>query len=154
MHVDGWETGACPVNGPSVAARGESVAVAWFTAADDVPRVKVAFSDDAGERFGEATVVDDGDPSGRVDLLMLADGSVLVSWLERTGGEWAEVRVRHVTAGGAMGESLGVSASSSERASGFPRMIQAPDGAVFVAWTDVGGPVPTVRVATVEQVAP
>ncbi len=154
VHIDGWETGACPVNGPAVAARGDRVAVAWFTAANDVPRVKVAFSRDSGERFAEPTVVDDGDPSGRVDLLMLADGSVLVSWLERTGGEWAEVRVRHVTADGTAGESLGVSASSSERASGFPRMIQTPDGTVLVAWTDVAGSLPTVRVATVEQVAP
>jgi hypothetical protein len=52
VHEDGWETAACPVNGPAVAARGEDVAVAWFTAAGDVPRVKVAFSDDAAESFG------------------------------------------------------------------------------------------------------
>lgn len=154
VHADGWETGACPVNGPAVAARGDTVAVAWFTAADDIPRVKVAFSRDSGARFGEPSVVDDGDPSGRVDLLMLDDGSVLVSWLERTGGEWAEVRVRHVTQGGGVGESLRVSTSSSERASGFPRMVRTPEGTVLVAWTDVAGSAPRVRLAIVHEVTP
>jgi hypothetical protein len=150
VHHDGWETGACPVNGPAVAARGDDVAVAWFTAAGDVPLVKVAFSRDSGVRFHEPMVVDDGDPSGRVDVLMLDDGSVLVSWLERTGGEWAEVRVRHITEAGGVGESLRVSTSSSERASGFPRMVQTAGGTVLVAWTDVAGTAPRVRVAAVE----
>jgi hypothetical protein len=98
--------------------------------------------------------VDDGNPAGRVDLLMLEDGSVLVSWLERTGGEWAEVRMRHVAANGRIGESLSVSASSSERASGFPRMVRAPAGDVLVAWTDVGGEAPRIRAALVQLVTP
>jgi hypothetical protein len=51
VHEDGWETGACPVNGPAVDANGRQVVVAWFTAAQGVPRVKIAFSRDAAERF-------------------------------------------------------------------------------------------------------
>jgi hypothetical protein len=149
VHADGWETGACPVNGPAVDARGTRVAVAWFTAADGVPRVKTAFSRDAGETFGEPIVVDDGDPSGRVDLVLLDDGAALVSWLERTGGELAEVRVRYVAPNGRTSASSSVSASSTERASGFPRMARASGDRVVVAWTDVGGPLPRVRVATV-----
>ena len=154
VHADGWETGACPVNGPAVVADGERAAVGWFTAAEGVPRVKVAFSDDSARRFGEPAVVDDGNPAGRVDLLMLEDGSVLVSWLERTGGEWAEVRMRHVAADGRLGESLRVSASSAERASGFPRIVRAPGGDVLVAWTDVAGEAPRIRVARVDVAAP
>lgn len=149
VHEDGWETAACPVNGPAVAARGENVAVAWFTAAGGVPRVKVAFSDDEARSFSRPVVVDGGNPAGRVDLLMLDDGSVLVSWLERTGGEWAEVRLRHVDAGGRAGQSVSVSTSSAERASGFPRLIGAGDGTVLVAWTDVAEMAPRVRVARV-----
>ncbi|HET9529267.1 MAG TPA: sialidase family protein, partial [Blastocatellia bacterium] len=38
VHGDGWEIEGCPVNGPSVAASGRRVAVAWFTAAKDTPR--------------------------------------------------------------------------------------------------------------------
>jgi hypothetical protein len=147
VHEDGWETGACPVNGPAVAASGERVAVAWFTAAGGVPRVKVAFSGDAARSFSTPVVVDGGNPAGRVDLLMLDDGAVLVSWLERTGGEWAEVRIRYVDARGRTGESVSASTSSAERASGFPRMIGAGNGIALLAWTDVAEVSPRVRTA-------
>jgi hypothetical protein len=150
VHADGWETAACPVNGPAVAARGEDVGVAWFTAAGGVPRVKLAFSDDAAGSFDEPIVVDDGNPAGRVDLVMLPDGAALVSWLERTGGEWAEVRVRRVESGGRMGASVSVSPSSGERASGFPRLAASADGSVMAAWTDVTELAPSVRVARIE----
>lgn len=154
VHADGWETGACPVNGPSVVARGDDVAVAWFTAAGGVPRVNVAFSTDAGARFGQPTIVDAGNPAGRVDLIMLEDGSVLLSWLERTGGDWAEVLVRHVAPDGRAGDPLSVSRASSERASGFPRLIAVPGGGALVAWTDVAEAAPRVRVAVVDVASP
>lgn len=147
VHDDGWTIGGCPVNGPAVAARGMDVAVAWFTGAGDVPRVKVAFSGDGGATFGEPTVVDDGDPVGRVDLLMRDDGSALVTWLERTGGENAEIRLRRVDAAGASTGSVTLVASSSGRASGFPRLVSRESGELLLAWTDIAGDAPRVRVA-------
>lgn len=150
VHEDGWETGACPVNGPAVAARGERVAVAWFTAAGGVPRVKVSFSHDSGRSFREPFVVDDGNPAGRTDLLVLDDGGALVSWLERTGGEAADVRVRYVAADGGMDESVSVSASSAARASGFPRLARTEDGTVLAAWTDATSVRTRVRVARID----
>ena len=93
VHGDGWEIEGCPVNGPSVAASGRRVAVAWFTAAKDTPRVKIAFSEDAGASFGQPVQVDDGSPIGRVEVLMLRDGSAFVVWLERAD-KGAEVRAR------------------------------------------------------------
>jgi hypothetical protein len=149
VHEDGWETAACPVNGPAVAARGEDVAVAWFTAAGGVPRVNLALSDDAAATFGEPLLVDGGNPAGRVDVVMLPDGAVLVSWLERTGGEWAEVRARWVGPDGRVGESVSVSPSSGERASGFPRLAASSDHSLLVAWTDVTELAPRVRVARI-----
>jgi len=150
VHADGWETGACPVNGPAVDARDERVVVAWFTAAEEIPRVKVAFSDDAAESFAEPRVVDDGDPAGRVDVLMLADGSALVSWLERTEGEWSDVRVRRVAPDGRTTRSRRLSAESGERVSGFPRMALATQDRVLIAWTDVTDPRSRIRVAVVD----
>jgi len=149
VHEDGWETAACPVNGPAVAARGEEVAVAWFSASGGVPRVNVAFSSDAAASFDEPVQIDEGSPAGRVDLVLLGDGSALVSWLERTGGERAEVLARRVERNGRVGARLSVSVSSSERASGFPRMAEASDGSVVVAWTDVAEITPRVRVARI-----
>jgi hypothetical protein len=133
-----------------VDARGAAVAVAWFTAAGGVPRVSIAFSDDSATTFGEPVVVDDGEPAGRVDVVLLEDGSALVSWLERMEEDRSDVRVRRVSADGRSSESHRVSSPSGERTSGFPRMARASTEQVLIAWTDVGGPLSRVRMALVE----
>lgn len=145
VHADDWEINACPVNGPSLAAAGRHVAIAWYTGAHDTARVNVAFSDDAGATFGAPTIVDDGKPAGRVAAVLLNDGSALVSWLERMGGDSAAVRVRRVAPGAPRGPATTVAASTAARASGFPRMKRS--GAhVYFAWTEPGTPT-AVRVA-------
>jgi hypothetical protein len=149
VHDDGWETGACPINGPAVAARGDRVAVAWFTAADGEARVQVAFSDDGGRRFDAPTIVDDGAPAGRVDVVMLDDGTAVVSWLERTGAAGAEVRLRRVGPGGHRLERLSATAPFAERATGFPRLALAGGRAIILAWTDGTDLLPRVRVTRI-----
>jgi hypothetical protein len=146
VHADGWRIEACPVNGPAIAAEGERVAVAWFTAAGDTARVRVAFSADAGATFGPPARIDAGAPAGRVGIATDGNGGAFVSWIERTGGEAAELRVRHVSTSGKLGEPLVVATSSAARASGFPRMVRAGDMLLF-AWTAPGSP-SSVRVAT------
>ena len=143
---DGWEINGCPVNGPAIAASGVSVAVAWFTAAGGVPRVKVAFSPDSGATFSPPIVVDGGRPLGRVDVVALGDGSVLVAWLEQTDAG-AALRLRRVGAEGATGAAVTVADSSAARSSGFPRMARSGDE-VTLAWRDAADP-PRVRTAVV-----
>jgi len=153
VHRDGWVISGCPVNGPAVDAAGDAVAVAWFTAAADQPRVYVAFSEDAGASFGAPVRVDGGNPSGRVDVRMLPDGSAAVSWLERRDQEGAELRLASFGPHGRNGAPVVVASSSSARASGFPRMVLTPwnDREVVMAWTDVSdADRPRVRVARVE----
>ena len=145
VHGDNWKIAACPVNGPSVAASGRRVALAWFTAANDSARVKVAFSDDAGAKFGAPIRVDGGVPAGRVDVALAQDGSALVTWIERVGGDTAAVRVRRVARDGTGGAPITVATSSASRASGFPRMAITRSDVVF-AWTVPGRP-SAVRVA-------
>lgn len=154
VHQDGWTINACPVNGPAIAARGTLVAVAWFTAAHDTARVRLAFSSDGGASFGTPIEIDDGNPAGRVDVELLADGRAVVSWLERTGGDSAAVRMRTVAETGERGAPWTIAATSGARASGFPRMVSVRDGLV-VAWTatEPGAPA-RVRVARVEQITP
>jgi hypothetical protein len=139
VHADGWKIAACPVNGPAIAAADRRVALAWFTAAEDSGRVNLAFSSDAGARFAAPVRIDEGRPAGRVDVALLPDGGALVSWIERTGGEGAAVRVRRVSADGGVGAPVTVATSSAARASGFPRMIMSGDDALF-AWTEPGKP--------------
>lgn len=149
VHADGWEIASCPVNGPAVAARDRTVAAAWFTAAGDEARVRLAFSSDAGDTFDEPLTVDDGAPVGRVDVVLAADGSAVVSWLERTG-EGAEVRLRRLAADGSTTASAVVAPTSAERAGGFPRMVPLPGEGLLLAWTDVHGEGSRVRVARID----
>ncbi len=138
VHSDNWEINGCPVNGPSVAADGKRVAVAWYTGANDTPRVKAAFSDDAGASFGEAIEVDDGETLGRVDALLLPDGSALVCWLSGNA-EGGAIKVRRVRPDGALGPAAVIAKTDISRSSGFPRMARLGDDVHF-AWTEFGKP--------------
>lgn len=132
VFADGWQINGCPVNGPAVAAAGKRVAVAWFTGANNKSNVKLAFSNDAGETFGAPVVIDDGNPAGRVDVLLLPDGSAMVSWLEKlaNGGE---VRIRKVKPDGSREAAITIAPAGTARSSGFPQMIRAGNSLVF-AW--------------------
>jgi hypothetical protein len=137
VHADEWQIEGCPVNGPSVIATGEEVAVAWFTGARDTARVNVAFSHDAGATFSAPVRVDDGNPAGRVDVEFEVGGRALVTWIERVGGEGAEVRVRAIAPDGQRSPAMVVASSAAARTSGFPRMVRSGDEIVF-AWTQPG----------------
>lgn len=145
VHNDGWKINACPVNGPAIDAHGQRVALAWFTAASASPRVKLAFSANGGAKFTPPVRIDDGNPSGRVDVALLPNGDALVSWIERTGGDTAAVRLRRVDRKGKASASMTIAASSAARASGFPRMAIAGEH-LMLAWTAPGRP-SAIRVA-------
>jgi hypothetical protein len=145
VHADNWEINGCPVNGPSVSADGRRVAVAWYTGANDSPRVKAAFSTDAGATFGEPIQVDDGETLGRVDVLLLPDGSALVCWLSGNA-EGGAIKVRRVQPDDSLGEPAVIAKTDISRSSGFPRMALLGDVVLF-AWTEFGKP-SYVRTAT------
>jgi hypothetical protein len=150
VSEDGWKIGGCPVNGPRVAARGDTVAVSWFTAAGDDMRTQVAVSDDGGRSFSEAVRLSEGPSIGRTDILIGADGGIWASWVEsRTQAAQAEDAY-----GGAKlmaqrfdvkqegeharlvpgSEAVWVGSVNPTRRSGFPRMAGLRDGILF-AWT-------------------
>lgn len=138
VHEDGWVIGGCPVNGPAIAARDGRVAVAWFTAPEGRPRVSVAFSDDGAATFGPPTRIDAGQPAGRVDVVMLDDGSALVTWIERTAAG-ARILSRRAAAGGGVGAFVSLADTDAGRAAGFPRIARLGPGRLMLAWTDPAG---------------
>jgi len=148
VHDDGWSLTACPTNGPSVAAQGDRVAVAWFTGARSTPSVWAATSGDAGATLSAPVRVDGGSPSGRVEVAMLDDGSAAVVWLEKLG-ERGEVRVRRVAPDGVAAPPVTVATTSASRASGYPRIAALSGHRVLVAWTEIGTG-SRVRVSVVE----
>ena len=147
-HPDGWRIEGCPVNGPALDVLGERVALAWFTAAGDSARVRVAVSPDGGETWGAAHRVDAGAPLGRVSVAVLEDGRVAVGWLE-SDGETARFLVRPLApdASGADSGAVTVAEIPAARASGVPRIVRHSSG-VLAAWTDPGS-TPSLRTATV-----
>ncbi len=145
VRADNWEINGCPVNGPSVAADGRRVAVAWFTGANDAPKVNLAFSEDAGATFAGPIQVDDGEATGRVDIVLLPDGSALVCWMSGTA-EGGAIKVRRIQADGALREVAVIAKTDISRSSGFPRMARLGDEVHF-AWTEFGKP-SRVRTAT------
>ncbi len=123
LYKDRWEIAGCPINGPAIAAEGQRVAIAWFTAANDTPRVKVAFSNDGGTTFGTPIRVDGRGALGRVDIILLPDGAALVSWLELTAKD-EEIRLRRVRPIGSPDQAITLVRSRPGRASGNPRMVR------------------------------
>jgi hypothetical protein len=150
VYNDRWRIAACPVNGPALSARGRDVAIAWFTAVGDEGHVYAAFSSNAGETFGSPVRIDDVGAVGRVDVELLVDGSAAVTWIE-FANQRSEFRIRRAERNGSRSASLTVSAISSGRSSGYPRLARRGNELIF-AWTDAGDR-PQVRTA-VARLAP
>ena len=138
VHTDNWQISGCPVNGPSIAAAGKNVAVAWYTEAGGKKTAKIAFSTDAGRTFGTPIQFDDGETQGRVDVVLLPDNSALVCWLAGTP-EGGAIKARRVHADGQLGSPAVIAQTDISRSSGFPRMALLGNQVCF-AWTEFGKP--------------
>jgi hypothetical protein len=136
---DQWHIAGCPVNGPTIAADGDRVAVAWYGAPNRERRIKLAWSQDAGKTFSAPTVVDDGSVSGGVDVVLLADGAAAVSWLAKSDEGVGQLRIRQVPMRGDAGPIRVIAEGEYPRRTGFPQMVRAGDRLVF-AWPEPGKP--------------
>ena len=143
-HEDGWEIHGCPVNGPAIAARGPSVAVAWFTAKNEQGHAFVAFSPDAGATFGTPVRLDDVRSLGRVAIALLDDGSAVAASIEPADGR-AELRVRRVDGSGRRAAAQTVAVVAG-RGGGYPRLVRRGQE-LLLAWTESRS---TIRTAVVK----
>lgn len=135
VHRDGWQINGCPANGAAVQAHGDRVATAWFTGAGDVPRVRLALSDDSGAVFGAPVQIDEGSPAGWAGVALLSRGRTAVSWLEKRPSEpgVGDVMLRLVDRDGKPGEARRIAHATSGRETGIPQMVRSGDRLVF-AW--------------------
>ena len=133
IHADGWEISGCPVNGPAIDAQATDAVVAWFTGADDIPTVKVAFSEDSGATFGPAFQVDTGEGVGRVSTLMLATGEALISWVEWAGDGEALMLCRATKNAGCVARQI-ITEHTAAGSFNFPKMERSGD-TIYLAWT-------------------
>lgn len=145
---DLWEINGCPVNGPSVDAIGNNLAVTWFTAAQGIAQVKVAFSEDGGRTFGIPLRMDNGDAIGRVDVIMLDETSAVLSWMEPQGDDTL-IQLQRITSQGLKGELVTLAKTSASRSSGFPQ-IEKLNGKIYAAWTIQDGDIGSIEMATID----
>ncbi len=135
IYEDNWEIAGCPVNGPRADAIGNNLGIAWFAAPDNKPEVKVIFSKDGGELFGDPITIDNKYPIGRVDLVMLDKDRAIVSWLCKEGDETL-IKAQVVHQSGLVEPSIVIAESQEVRGSGFPQMSKHNED-VYFAWTNL-----------------
>ena len=134
IHNDNWQIAGCPVNGPSVAAMKERVAVAWCSAKDDTPKIQLVISNDSGLSFSDPIVVESPNTIGRVGTVILESNEIIVSWMDTTDG--AKIVLSRYDIKGNFLDITKVASSSASRRTGFP-VIAAVGNSVYVTWTDI-----------------
>jgi hypothetical protein len=134
VHADNFETDSCPVNGPSLSARGRDVAVAWFAPTENDGHAFAAFSHDAGRTWSAPTRLDDRQSLGYTDIELLEDGSAVATWVE-FADQRRQLAMRHIDGSGKTSPSMVIAGTGAERVSGYPRMARYGDELVF-AWTE------------------
>ena len=136
IRDDGWEIAGCPVNGPAIDADGSLVAIAWFSAANDNPVVRVAMSTNSGKTFREPVEIATRGTSGHVGIAIIDRHSAAVSWVEKDKRGTNAINIRAVTTGGLLGPVETIGRSNLMRI--YPQLIRAADK-LLLAWTDEFG---------------
>ena len=126
VHTDGWQIHGCPVNGPQLFTAGGRAGLAWFTAANGEGRVLASLTPDAGGRWLDPLRVDRGAPAGHVGVVLLADGSLLVTWIE-SSGEQPGLWLRRITPSFQSGEAVLLIPSEQISAGDYPQVVLVKD---------------------------
>jgi hypothetical protein len=133
IHEDNWVIAGCPVNGPSIVATGDDVAISWFSVVDGSPVIKVVTSDDGGLSFTDPVEVASGRIAGYVRLTALDDASVVVSWVSKNDTGSNTLNLRRISNEGHLAPVYEIAEISQLRV--VPQLAYQ-HGSVFVAWTD------------------
>lgn len=149
VYVDNWHMPACPVNGPALAAHGSDAYVAWYTAADNTPTLRIARSSDAGTTFAKPVDVERGTAvQGRVDVAF--DGTqVWIAWLNESPSAQSLWLARYNADLSRQLERIQVAKLQGRgRGTGFPQLALR-DGSAWLVWTEVLNGQPHLRGARV-----
>jgi hypothetical protein len=148
IYNDNWKIKGCPVNGPKAYALNNNLVVAWFTAADNQPKVNVTFSEDGGESFDTPIQISETDAMGRVDVLLMDHENAIVSWMEIVENEAQLIAVK-VHKSGKKSTPVVICSLDSSRKTGFPQMELVEDKVHF-AWTDLSDEITMVKTVYVQ----
>jgi hypothetical protein len=142
VYPDKWEINACPVNAASAAAKDNRVAIAWYTEANDTPRVQLVYSSDGGTTFTKPVKINTGDTLGYASTALNSDGGATVSWIEE-GASSASALVRSVSPAGVAGPVLKI-AEGPRTSLGYPKIVHAGSD-TWIAWGDAKSGIKTAQ---------
>jgi hypothetical protein len=135
LGEEGWHIEGCPVNGPAIAAHEGEVAATWFTAADEMPRVRFARSRDGGRSFAPAQDIDTVGAFGQVDVVLLEDSTAVVTWWRRAEGNRTALVFRTVSREGELGPITTIAENAISQPVDVPEAV-VTDAGLLVTWTD------------------
>lgn len=143
VAADGWQIEGCPVNGPVLSTDGSRLALAWFTGADERPRIMVASIDESLDSR-EPLMISDDAVFGSMSAVHDEDGALLVTWLQEgtPSGRWMLSRIDFEDESTI---TTTLTDAPAGRAAGIARLARHADTVLF-AWTYHDG----VRVAWIE----
>ena len=145
VHADHWTMPACPVNGPAIAASGNDVVVAWYTAAGNSPSVNLARSRNADDNFDAPVVLDHGESvQGRVAVAIDAQQVVALWVREDVGGQSLWLARYTPDLSRALQRIEIAKLQGRGRGTGFPQLA-LQDGDAYVVWTDVTNGAPQLH---------
>ena len=133
VFKDNWHISGCPVNGPKIISKKANVAVAWFTAADNNPTVKLAVSFDDGANFQEPFKISETAALGRVDAVFLNEKEVLVSYMENDDSG-TYLKCKKVGLDGTMSKAFTIAKINGSRSTGVPQ-LEIIGNEAYVVWT-------------------
>ncbi len=113
-------------NAPPVSVcNGGRMATAWFVADQRDPRILLSLSPDGGAHFLMPLPVEDLRPNGAPDLVLLADGTVFVSWPEHSDNNETAIWLRRISPGGELSVPVLLATLPTDHAS--PRLALVKD---------------------------
>ena len=130
-----------------LAVQDHHLAAAWYTEAEQRPRLRVAQSDDEGATW-QVQTLQTTNPAGRPDLAYLEDDTLLILWLAKDE-QGHQLQLQRIRGDAAVGSVLGIARTKGTRASGFPRIVARRQQAI-IAWTQNSAGHPTVTVVAVD----
>ena len=132
-HPDNWHIAGCPVNGPALAHRGDTICRAWFGVRDSVAHVSAALSHDGGKTWQDPMRLDGNGPVGRV-AVMAGDSGFFITWIGRCATDSTCLLGVNLRVDGNIQPIERIAELSAERVSGYPVIVRV-DTAYIAAFT-------------------
>lgn len=136
VYEDNWKVSHTTLEGPAVDALENQLAIAWYSAPEEVPQVKVMFSSDGGKNFSSPILIDEEAPLGKVDIAFQNENQAVICWVkQQENGTF--LMTAQLSRRGAVEHQQIIAEFSEDNAAGFPSLARTPQG-MLLTWKESG----------------